>query len=151
MSLVMLFLSAESLASFRCSVATGHLASGGHCLLFKNFLNILFKCIYIFLVGLGLCCTQIFSSCSAQVSHVAAWALGHMGFSSYGRWVPGLESTGSVLVIHGPSRSTACGIVPDQGSNLCLLHWQVDDYYYYHYYYFLPLSLQGSPWRPLPS
>ena len=30
----------------------------------------------------------------------------------------------------------ACGIFPDQGSNLCLLHWQADS---------LPLSHQGSP------
>ena len=30
----------------------------------------------------------------------------------------------------------ACGIFLDQGSNLCLLHWQVDS---------LPLSYQGSP------
>ena len=32
--------------------------------------------------------------------------------------------------------STACRIPPDQGSNLCLLHWQEDS---------LPLSHQGSP------
>ena len=29
-----------------------------------------------------------------------------------------------------------CGILPDQGLNLCLLHWQGD---------YLPLSQQGSP------
>ena len=33
------------------------------------------------------------------------------------------------------SCSTACGIFPDQGLNLCLLHWQADS---------LPLSHQGS-------
>ena len=32
--------------------------------------------------------------------------------------------------------SEACGISPDQGSNLCFLHWQADS---------LPLSHQGSP------
>ena len=32
--------------------------------------------------------------------------------------------------------SMACGILPDRGSNLCLLHWQADS---------LPLSYQGSP------
>ena len=36
---------------------------------------------------------------------------------------------------HGFSCSTACGIFPDQGLNLCLLYWQVD---------YLPLSYQGS-------
>ena len=36
----------------------------------------------------------------------------------------GLSSTGSVVVAHGLSCSVACGIFPDQGSNLCPLHWQ---------------------------
>ena len=29
-------------------------------------------------------------------------------------------------MVHGLSCSMACGIFPDQGSNPCLLHWQVD-------------------------
>ena len=40
---------------------------------------------------------------------------------------------------HGPSCSTACGILPDQGSNPCPLHWQADSQ---------PLHHQGSP-QPL--
>ena len=43
---------------------------------------------------------------------------------------------GSVVVAHGPSRSAACGIFPDQGSNPCPLHWQADSQ---------PLCHQGSP------
>ena len=50
--------------------------------------------------------------------------------------VPGFKNTGSVVVAHGLSCSSACGIFPDQRSNPCLLHWQVDS---------LPLSHQGSP------
>ena len=38
----------------------------------------------------------------------------------------GLQSTGSVAVAHGLSCSAACGILPDQGSNACPLHWQAD-------------------------
>ena len=34
--------------------------------------------------------------------------------------------SGSVVVAHGLSCSAACGIFPDQGSNLCPLHWQAD-------------------------
>ena len=34
----------------------------------------------------------------------------------------GSRRAGSVVVAHGPSCSVACGILPDQGSNLCLLH-----------------------------
>ena len=32
----------------------------------------------------------------------------------------------------GLSCCTACGISLDQGSNPCLLHWQVDSYLLYH-------------------
>ena len=48
----------------------------------------------------------------------------------------GSRCVGSVVVAHGPSCSTACGIFPDQGSNPCPLHWQVDSQ---------PLRHQGSP------
>ena len=43
---------------------------------------------------------------------------------------------GSVVVAHGLSCSAACGILPDQGSNPCPLHWQADSQ---------PLRHQGSP------
>ena len=39
---------------------------------------------------------------------------------------PRLQITGSILVVHGLSWSEACGIFLDQGSNPCLLLWQVD-------------------------
>ena len=48
----------------------------------------------------------------------------------------GSRHAGSVIVAHGPSRSAACGILPDQGSNPCPLHWQADSQ---------PLRHQGSP------
>ena len=51
-------------------------------------------------------------------------------------WSTGSRRAGSVVVAHGPSRSTACGIFPDQGSNPCPLHWQADCQ---------PLRHQGSP------
>ena len=47
----------------------------------------------------------------------------------------GSRCTGSVVVAHGPSCSVACGILPDQGSNPCPLHWQADSQ---------PLRHQGS-------
>ena len=34
----------------------------------------------------------------------------------------GSRRAGSVVVAHGPSCYTACGIFPDQGSNPCPLH-----------------------------
>ena len=48
----------------------------------------------------------------------------------------GSRHAGSVVVAHGPSCSTACGIFVDQGSNPCPLHWQADSQ---------PLCHQGSP------
>ena len=41
----------------------------------------------------------------------------------------------SVVAVHGLSCSRACGIILDQGWNLCSLHWQVDSY---------PVDHQGS-------
>ena len=55
-----------------------------------------------------------------------------MGFSTCRS---GLWSTGSVVGVQGLSCPAAYGILPDQGSNPFLLHWQVD---------FLPLSYQES-------
>ena len=52
----------------------------------------------------------------------------------------GSRHAGSVVVVHGPSCSTACGIFPDQGSNPCPLHWQADSQ---------PLRHQGSPFLVL--
>ena len=48
----------------------------------------------------------------------------------------GSRRAGSAIVAHGPSRSAARGILPDQGSNPCPLHWQADSQ---------PLRHQGSP------
>ena len=45
------------------------------------------------------------------------------------------QGVGSVGVTLRLSRPSTCEIFPDQGSNLCLLHWQVDS---------LPLSHQRS-------
>ena len=49
---------------------------------------------------------------------------------------PRLYSTDSIVVAPRLSCSPACGIVPDQGLNLCFLRWQADS---------LPLSHQGIP------
>ena len=49
----------------------------------------------------------------------------------------GSRHAGSVVVAHRLSScSVACGILPDQGSNPCPLHWQADSQ---------PLRHQGSP------
>ena len=69
----------------------------------------------------------LLSSCSAWAYYCSdffccrAWALGHEG---------------SVAVTHELISSAARGILPDQGSHLCPLHWQLDSQQLIH---------QGSP------
>ena len=71
-------------------------------------------------VGATLCC-------GGRASHwwLLLWSTGsrHVGSVVV---ACGLQSAGSVFVAHGLSCSAACGIFPDQGSNLCPLHWQAD-------------------------
>ncbi|XP_073645001.1 coiled-coil domain-containing protein 91 isoform X7 [Tursiops truncatus] len=50
--------------------------------------------------------------------------------------------TGSTAMAHGPSRSAACGIFPDRGTNPCPLHRHVDSQ---------PLRHQGSPARVIKA
>ena len=85
------------------------------------------------------------SSCGGLVTAVASLAsghglsLGHADFSSSGgTWAQELWLLASEHRLNSCelSCSTACGIFLDQGSNLCLLHWQADS---------LLLSHQGSP------
>ncbi|XP_066873188.1 NIPA-like protein 2 isoform X3 [Kogia breviceps] len=59
--------------------------------------------------------------------------LGNQHFPKYS----GSERTGSAAMAHGPSRSVACGIFPDRGTNPCPLHRQMDSQ---------PLRHQGSPY-----
>ena len=61
--------------------------------------------------------TGLLSGCGGWPSHCG-------GFSCCQAQAP--ESAGSVIVAHGLELPTACGIFPDQGANLCPLHWQAD-------------------------
>ena len=103
--------------------------------------------IYIqFLATLGLrCCAWAFSTCGergllfvavhglliAVASVVSEHGLQARGLQQL--WCAGsvvvacgLQSSGLVVMAHGLSSSMACGIFPDQSTNLCRLHWQAD-------------------------
>ena len=96
--------------------------------------------------------TVSFSSCGewGLLSHCSAWAshcggdsccVCSTGFGSCGTWahrlwLVGPRARAPCCVAPGFSCSTACGIFPGQGLNLCPLHGQVNSY---------PLSHQGSP------
>ena len=77
--------------------------------------------------GFSLWCLVLLQSTSFRASVVAA-------VSSVVA-VPGLQSTGSIIVAHRIRCSWACEIFPDQGSSPSLLRWQEDS---------LPLSHQES-------
>ena len=83
-------------------------------------------------------CARPFSSCSEWGPLFIA-VRGPLTVAASPLRSTGSRRAGSVVVAHGPSCSTACGIFPDQGSNPCPLHWQADPQ---------PLRHQGSP--PLP-
>ena len=97
------------------------------------------KFIYLFLAALGSRCCMRASHCGG-LSCCRAWVLGTWasvavahGLSSCGSWAPERRLSSCA---HGSSCSTACGILLDQGSNPCPLHWQADSQ---------PLRHQGSP------
>ena len=82
---------------------------------------------------LGLhCCTRAFSSCGEQglLSGRGAWAAHCGGFSQGG--AQALGTWASVVVVHRFQLPAASRISPDQGSNPCLLHWQVDSHLRHH-------------------
>ena len=121
-----------------------------HMTMYIELMHICFlSFMYLFLTVLGLCwCTWAFPSCGKQgpLSSCGAQASHWDGFSCRGARTLGcrpsvvvalgLSSCGSWALEHRLSCSMACGIFPDQRSNWCLPHCQVDS---------LPLDHQGSP------
>ena len=84
------------------------------------------------LYGLFSSCGEqgLLSSCVHKILIAVAFLEWSTGSRAHG------PRTDSVVVVHGPSCPAARGVFPDQGSNLCLMHWHVGS---------LPLSHQGSP------
>ena len=107
--------------------------SGGFlfvCFLFKNYLFIYLWLCWVFVSVRGL--FLVAASGGHSSSRCAGLSLSRPLLLQS----TGSRRTGSVVVAHGPSCSVACGILPDQGSNPCALHWQADSQ---------PLRHQGSP------
>ena len=80
---------------------------------------ILKKIICLFLAVLGPCCSM-----RGLLFVAVLRLLIVVGFSCWR--ARALGHTGSVAMAHELSCSVACGIFPDQESNLCLLHRQAD-------------------------
>ena len=98
--------------------------------LFYFFFNIYFWLCWVFVSVLGL------SLVAASGGHSSSRCTGLSLSQLLLLRSTGSRCAGSAVVAHGPSCSVACGILPDQGSNLCPLHWQADSQ---------PLCHQGSP------
>ena len=100
-----------------------------------------FKIYFIFLIFIYLWLCWVFASVRGLSPVVASG--GHSSLQCVGPslsrprplWSTGSRRAGSVIVAHGPSCSTPCGIFPDQGLNPCSLHRQADSQ---------PLCHQGS-------
>ena len=97
------------------------------------FFNLFILLFILFLVALGLCCCArafLWLRAAGATLHCGAWDLGMRPSVVVARR---LSSCGSRALErrlsswgHGLNCSMACGIFPDQGLNLCLLHWQAD-------------------------
>ena len=85
---------------------------------------------WVFVSVLGL------SPVVASGGHSSSRCMGPSLSQPLSLWSTGSRCTGSVVVAHRLSCSTACGIFPDQGSNPCPLHWPAN---------YQPLRHQGSP------
>ena len=116
--------------------------SSGFFFFFFNFIATLF--ISLFLALLGLRFVRGPSLVTASGGHSSSRCRDRSSSRCVGlslsRPLPlrgtGSRRAGSAAVAHGPSRSAARGILPDQGSNPCPLHQQADSQ---------PLRHQGSP------
>ena len=94
------------------------------------FIHFLYEFIYLFIFIFWLCWVFV----SVRGLSLVAASGGHSSSRCAGlslSWPLLLRSTvsrpaGSVVVAHGLSRSVACGIFPDQGSNPCPLHCKAD-------------------------
>ena len=98
--------------------------------------NHFLKLIYLFWLCWVFVSVRGLSPAAASGGHSSSWCVGLSPSRPLLLWSTGSRCAGSVVVAHGPSRSTACGILPDQGSNPCPLHWQADSQ---------PPCHQGSP------
>ena len=83
-----------------------------------SFLKNIFIYLFIFDCAESLLLHELFSGCVHRLLVAVACHVSELaGFSSCGSW--DLEHRLNSCVVW------ACGILPDQGSNPCLLHWQV--------------------------
>ena len=103
-----------------------------NCKLEKVKMLLYFIFIYLWLLWVFTAATWAFFGCDKHglLSGCSAWISPCDGMGSRAGvsvvMAHGLWREGSVFVVDGLSCPEVCGIFPDQGLNLCLLHWQAD-------------------------
>ena len=113
-----------------------------HYLIFLSFFFFLILFIYLFIygcVGSSFLCEGFLATVVASGGHSSSRCAGLSPSRPLLLQSTGSRRAGSAIVAHGPSRSAAHGILPDQGSNPCPLYRQADSQ---------PLRHQGSPNLP---
>ena len=105
------------------------------CLFFFNFYLFIYLFIYLWLCWVFVSVRGL-SPVAASGGHSSSRHVGLPPSRPLSLRSTGSRCAGSVIVAHGPSRSVARGILPDQGPNPCPPHWQADSQ---------PLRHQGSP------
>ena len=98
--------------------------------------NIIYLFIYFWMCYTGFCCHTGFSLVGGSRGLLFSLVLGLLITVASPVVVRGLQVRGLRSCGSGPGCSTACGILPDEGLNPCLLHWQSES---------SPLSHQGNP------
>ena len=90
------------------------------------FVNLITICLGMFLLGFARGPSPAAASGGHSSSRCGDRSSSRCAGLSLSRPLPlrgtGSRRAGSAIVAHGPSRSAACGIFPDQGSNPCPLH-----------------------------
>ena len=135
MGVCMYFLTLKNTSAFVKSLMTPCLSASflGVQVLFFFFLNYLFIYLWLFWVFVS---ARGLSPVAASGGHSSSRCAGLPLSRPLPLRSAGSRRAGSAIVAHGPSCSTARGILPDQGSNPCPLLWQADSQ---------PLRHQGSP------
>ena len=94
--------------------------------IFYSFFFLINLFVYLFLAVLGLrFYARAFSSCGKR-GPLFITVRGPLTIAASLVAEHRSRRSGSVVVAHGPSCSTTCGILPDQGPNPRPLHWQAD-------------------------
>ena len=114
-----------------------------HMAEFHSFYLFIYLFIYLFVFWLCWVFVSVWglSLVAASGGHSSSRCAGLSPSRPLPLWSTGSRRAGSVVVAHGPNCSAACGILPDQGSSPCPLHWQADRISFFLWLSSIPLCV----------